>query len=74
MSPSLRKLIGSLLIAAWLITYVAVAAVIGDRVLGGGWLGKLLFFPIAGIGWVVPVKPLIGWAHAKDGPKQSPDV
>ena len=33
------------------------------------WNWKLLYFPLAGIGWVVPLRPLIRWMHAKDGPR-----
>jgi hypothetical protein len=70
----MRKLVGSLLLLAWLVAYIAVAAVIGDRIAGEHWAWKVLYFPIAGIAWVLPLKPLIRWIHSKDEPKESPDV
>jgi len=70
----MRKLVGSLLLLAWLVAYVAVAAVIGDRIAGEHWAWKVLYFPIAGIAWVLPLKPLIRWIHSKDEPRESPDV
>ena len=38
------------------------------------WAWKLLYFPIVGMAWVLPLKPLLRWMHAKDGPRESPDV
>lgn len=70
----MRKLVGSLLLLAWLVAYIAVAAVIGDRIAAEHWAWKVLYFPIAGIAWVLPLKPLIRWIHSKDEPKESPDV
>jgi hypothetical protein len=70
----MRKLVGSLLLLAWLVAYIAVAAVIGDRIAGEHWAWKVLYFPIAGIAWVLPLKPLIRWIHSKDEPRESPDV
>lgn len=70
----MRKLIGAAVMLAWIVGYIAVAAVIGDRIAGGHWVWKLLYFPIAGIAWILPVKPLILWMHARDEPKESPDI
>jgi hypothetical protein len=70
----MRKPLGALIIVVWLIAYVAVAAVIGDRIASEHWAWKVLYFPIAGLAWVLPLKPLLRWMHAKDAPKESPDV
>ena len=74
MTPRVRKLIGVFMIVGWVIAYVAVAALVGDIVAGGHWIWKLLYFPVAGIGWILPVKPMIRWMHAKDPPLESPNV
>jgi hypothetical protein len=70
----LRKIIGTIALLSWLLAYIAVAVVIGDRIAYEHWAWKLLYFPIAGIGWIFPVKTLILWMHAKDAPTESPDV
>lgn len=70
----MRKFIGAFLIVAWLVAYVAVAAVVGDRVLKEPLVVQIIFFPIAGLAWVLPLRPLLRWMHAKDAPKESPDV
>ena len=70
----MRKPLGALIIVVWIVAYVAVAAVIGDRIAQEHWAWKVLYFPIAGLAWVLPLKPLLRWMHAKDAPKESPDV
>jgi hypothetical protein len=70
----MRKPLGAFVLVAWLVAYVAVAAVIGDRIASEHWFWKVLYFPIAGLAWILPLKPLLRWMHAKDAPKESPDV
>jgi hypothetical protein len=70
----MRKPLGALIIVVWLVAYVAVAAVIGDRIASEHWAWKVLYFPIAGLAWILPLRPLLRWMHAKDAPKESPDV
>ena len=70
----MRKFLGAFAIVAWLVVYVAGMAVVGDRVLHEPLVVQLIFFPIAGLAWVLPIKPLLRWMHAKDAPKESPDV
>ena len=70
----MRKPLGAVIIVVWLVAYVAVAAVIGDRIASEHWFWKVLYFPIAGLAWILPLKPLLRWMHAKDAPKESPDV
>jgi membrane protein implicated in regulation of membrane protease activity len=74
MPARLRKLVGALVILLWVLVYVAVAAAIGDRLKNSPWWAQLIYFPLAGLLWIVPLRPLLKWLHAKDGPSQSPDV
>jgi hypothetical protein len=71
---AMRKPLGALIIIVWLIAYIAVMAVVGDRVLHEPWWAQVIFFPIAGIAWVLPLKPVLKWMHAKDAPLEKPDV
>jgi hypothetical protein len=70
----MRKFLGAAAIIVWLVAYIAVMAVVGDRVLHEPWYIQVLFFPVAGVAWVIPIKPLLRWMHARDEPKESPDV
>ncbi|MBI1358821.1 MAG: DUF2842 domain-containing protein [Alphaproteobacteria bacterium] len=74
MPPRVRKIIGSLTLVVWVLAYVYVAAVIGDMLAKTPWWVKLIYFPIAGLAWVLPLKPLLKWMHARDEPSESPDV
>jgi hypothetical protein len=71
---SLRKAIGAFAILAFMALYIAVAALIGTRLSTEHWLIQVTFFPIAGLGWIFPLFPLMRWIHAKDAPTQSPDI
>ena len=70
----MRKMIGSVVLLAWLLGYIAIAAVVGDRIAGEHWAWKLLYFPIVGMAWVIPLKPLLRWMHSRDAARESPDV
>ena len=70
----MRKMIGSLVLLAWMVAYIAVAAVVGDRIASEHWAWKLLYFPIVGMAWVLPLKPLLRWMHVGDIRHESPDV
>jgi len=70
----MRKLVGSLVLVAWMVAYIAVAGVVGDRIASEHWAWKLLYFPVVGLAWVLPLRPLLRWMHAKDAPRESPDV
>ena len=53
----MRKFIGAMTILVWVVAYIAVVAVIGDRVTKEPIWIQLIFFPIAGLAWVLPIKP-----------------
>jgi hypothetical protein len=70
----MRKIIGSLSLVVWVIAYVAVAGVLGDRIAKEAWYWQVLFFPVAGLAWILPLKPLLRWMHQHDAPLERTDV
>jgi hypothetical protein len=62
MSARLRKLIGLFGVLAFLAAYVAAVAKIADYV-PKHWAAQLVFFVVAGLGWGVPILPLISWMN-----------
>ena len=61
MNPSWRSLAGIFLILA-LIAVWSVAAVAGhDLIAGAAWPLQALYFLVAGIAWVLPLKPWLRW-------------
>ena len=61
-SARVRKLIGLFGILAFLIAYAVVAGMIGER-LPRHWAVQLAFYVVAGLGWGVPILPLISWMN-----------
>lgn len=64
MPPRLRKAIGAAALLGYLVAYVAGAIMLGEALLGTGpvW-AQLAYFAVAGIAWVLPLKPLFGWMN-----------
>jgi pheromone shutdown protein TraB len=64
MSPSARRALGSFAIIAWLVFYIGIAAAVGDRLAGAHPLVTILYFAVAGIAWIFPLRPLFKWMGA----------
>jgi hypothetical protein len=62
MSARLRKLIGLFGVLAFLAAYVVAVSKIADHV-PKHWAAQLVFFVVAGLGWGVPILPLISWMN-----------
>jgi hypothetical protein len=62
MTARSRKFVGMLLLLAFIVVYVGIAAMIGER-LPHHWAAQLAFYLIAGLGWGVPVLPLLSWMN-----------
>jgi hypothetical protein len=60
MGPRTRKLIGGLAMLVFLVVYVALAIILVDFLPHWGWL-KGLYFVVVGIGWGIPLIPLLTW-------------
>lgn len=61
MTPSWRKPAGMLLIVAIIIAWAALVASLSSVVGGWHWILQLLFYVVAGIVWITPMKPLLRW-------------
>ena len=62
MTARLRKLIGLFGILAFLAAYVVLVSKASDSV-PKQWAAQLVFYVVAGIGWGVPILPLISWMN-----------
>ncbi|MFZ4066741.1 MAG: DUF2842 domain-containing protein [Phenylobacterium sp.] len=60
MPRRLRSFVGSVLILIFLAGYVWAATAIADR-LPNDMRIKLVFFALAGVGWGLPILPLMTW-------------
>ncbi len=69
MRPRIKKLIGIFILLPYFIAYAFAAAALGEQV-PDFWLLKLLYFMVAGIVWVFPVKYLMMWMNAEPQNRQ----
>ena len=59
-----RKAAGCAVLLLYMSLYAMFAAGIGATlVLGWPWWGQILYFAIAGVIWILPLKPLFGWMN-----------
>ena len=66
MSPRVRTLIGWPLILVILAAWIWAAVSVGER-LPQAWWVLLLFYGVAGMGWALPVMPLMRWMAGPRG-------
>lgn len=59
--PSWRKPAGVFVILTLIAAWAVLVATMSPQV--GGWpvLGQALFYLIAGVAWILPLKPLLRW-------------
>lgn len=61
MSGGARKLLGMTAILSWILAWSVLIATLADRVTGFHWALTAVFFIVAGIAWIAPLKPLLRW-------------
>ena len=65
-----RKLIAMLIVLAWLFAWIVGASMIGSRMTEWNQLLQLLFYIVAGLGWIFPLRPVFRWMNANEtGPE-----
>jgi len=62
MPTRVRKIIGSFAILAFLAGWIWAATAIG-AVLPQHWAAWVIFYPIAGTAWGLPLIPLLSWMN-----------
>ena len=62
----LRMLLGGFTLLIWMTAYIFFAATIGSRMAHANFWVMLLYYPIAGFAWVLPLKPLLAWMSRPD--------
>jgi hypothetical protein len=62
MPVRLRKLIGSVLLVVLVLTWALVAMAVAQfPVIKANGLIEVLYYVVAGLGWVLPAMPLVKW-------------
>lgn len=72
MSASLRKLIATILLLVFIITYALVVMVLANTMLppNSKWT-ELVFYAVAGLLWVLPAGVIVKWMHKPDPKAQA---
>jgi hypothetical protein len=60
-----RTPIAIVAIVLFVVVWIAAAAVLGDRVRPLHWAIQAIYYPVAGIAWVGPVRWLMLWSVHK---------
>ncbi len=69
MPVRIRKLIGLVLMLAWILVYALIAMGVAVHVLpeANGFI-KFVYYAVAGLAWIFPMMPLIRWMSRPDTP------
>jgi predicted membrane channel-forming protein YqfA (hemolysin III family) len=60
-TPDWRKPVGMLAILAIIAIWCVLVLSLSATVNGWHWLAQLVFYLVAGIVWIAPLKPLLRW-------------
>ncbi|HEX8383043.1 MAG TPA: DUF2842 domain-containing protein [Sphingomonas sp.] len=61
MTPTWRKPAGAFAIIGIIVIWAAIVASLSPIVGGWHWIVQTIFYLIAGIVWILPLKPLLLW-------------
>jgi hypothetical protein len=62
-----RKLIGTVALLALVAVWALLATALAQRILpGASGAIALLYYAVAGLGWVLPAMPLVAWMQRPD--------
>lgn len=65
-----RKPLAMLMMLTWLVVYVvAIGSLSGPAATLPGW-AQMIFYVLAGILWILPLKPLFAWMNAVEPPEE----
>lgn len=65
-----RKLIAMLIVLLWLFFWIVGASMLGSRMTDWNQGLQLVFYIVAGIGWIFPLRPIFRWMNANEkGPE-----
>lgn len=64
MSPRLRRFVGSMLLLAFVLLYAMIAMDVGNLIVATKTKTiQLVYFALAGLGWVPPAGAIVWWMY-----------
>jgi hypothetical protein len=61
LEPSWRQPFGIFVILAWIAAWSAIVATAASQIGSWHWAAHVLYYSVAGIVWILPLKPLLRW-------------
>jgi len=69
MSARMRKLVGAVALLVFVAVYALLAMLVAVALqVDGSRVAQLLYYPLAGLLWVLPAGWLVKWMQRPDGP------
>ena len=66
----MRKPVTALVLLAYMAAYIVLAATLGGLITGWPRWAQMIFYIAAGIGWIIPLKPLFAWMNRGTPPPE----
>lgn len=66
----MRKPIAVIVMLAFLTFWIWAAGTLGTHLTGLPRWVQLVFYVVAGIGWIIPLRPLFLWMNANQPPEE----
>jgi hypothetical protein len=61
--PTWRKPVGMIGMIVYIAVYALIVSVLSDQIVGASQLVQAGFYLVAGLAWVLPLKPLFLWMN-----------
>lgn len=66
----MRKPVAVLVMLTFMALWIWGAGTVGSRLTeASGWL-QLVYYVVAGFGWILPLRPLLKWMNANEPPEE----
>lgn len=66
----MRKPVAVLVLLVFMALWIWGAGTVGSRLIEmPGWV-QLIFYVVAGFGWILPLRPLLKWMNANQSPEE----
>lgn len=64
----MRKLVAIAIMLGFMALWIWAAATIGTRLTAWPGWAQLAFYGVAGIGWILPLRPVLAWMNSVEQP------
>ena len=66
----MRKLVAVAVMLVFLVAWIWAASTLGSNLTGMPRWVQPIFYIVAGIGWILPLRPVLKWMNANELPEE----